>query len=183
MARRRRNQLLLAAVALVLGLVVYRAWPTTAVAPEATSNVKGAAQTAGDGGALSAPDVQLEALDAEWPVPGDATRNPFQFGSSAPAPPPPRPTTPVGPPPAPGSPGGPSLSAGVPPIPLKFIGIIEAPAQAQKIAVLRDDRGVYRGKEGEAIEGRYRILRIGAESIEMSYLDGRGRQTIRLSGS
>jgi hypothetical protein len=31
--------------------------------------------------------------------------------------------------------------------------------------------------------GQYRILRIGAESIEMSYLDGRGRQTIRLTGS
>jgi len=31
--------------------------------------------------------------------------------------------------------------------------------------------------------GQYRILRISAESIEMAYLDGRGRQTIRLSGS
>lgn len=181
MAPRRRNQLLLAAVGIVLGIGLYRAWPNTAVAPVATANVRGAAGAAGDRGTLTAPDVHLEALDAEWPGPGDTRRNPFEFGSSAP--PAPRPTAPVGPPSSPAAPGGPSPSAGVPPIPLKFIGIIEAPEQAQKIAVLRDDRGVYRGKEGETIEGRYRILRIGGESIEMSYLDGRGRQTIRLSGS
>jgi hypothetical protein len=38
------------------------------------------------------------------------------------------------------------------------------------------------GKEGDVIDGRYRIVRIGVESIELTYLDGRGRQTIRLSG-
>ena len=38
------------------------------------------------------------------------------------------------------------------------------------------------GKEGDIIDGRYRILKIGTESIEMAYLDGRGRQTIRLTG-
>jgi hypothetical protein len=50
--------------------------------------------------------------------------------------------------------------------------------------VLSDGRGapVY-GSEGETVLGQYRILRIGTESIEMSYLDGRGRQTIRFSGS
>jgi len=39
------------------------------------------------------------------------------------------------------------------------------------------------GIEGGTVAGRYRVLRIGAESIEMSYLDGRGRQTIRQTGS
>ena len=38
------------------------------------------------------------------------------------------------------------------------------------------------GKEGDIIDGRYRILKIGTESIEIAYLDGRGRQTIRLTG-
>ena len=72
----------------------------------------------------------------------------------------------------------------MPPITLKFIGVIDMPPPAQRVAVLSDGRGapVY-GHEGETVLGQYRILRIGAESIEMSYLDGRGRQTIRLSGS
>jgi hypothetical protein len=41
---------------------------------------------------------------------------------------------------------------------------------------------VYHGREGETIEGRYRIVRIGQESIVMEYEDGRGRTTIRLTG-
>ena len=38
------------------------------------------------------------------------------------------------------------------------------------------------GKEGDIIEGRYRVLRVGTDSIDLVYADGRGRQTIRLSG-
>jgi hypothetical protein len=49
--------------------------------------------------------------------------------------------------------------------------------------VLSDGRNVFYGREGDIIEGRYRILRIGVESIEMTYVDGGGQQTIRLTGS
>ena len=54
---------------------------------------------------------------------------------------------------------------------------------AAKIAVLSDGRAVFYGKAGDIIEGRYRIVRIGAESVEVGYVDGRGSTTIRLSGS
>ena len=37
-------------------------------------------------------------------------------------------------------------------------------------------------KSGDVIEGRYRLLRVGDNSADLIYLDGRGRQTIRLSG-
>ena len=49
--------------------------------------------------------------------------------------------------------------------------------------MLTDGRGVYYGIEGSVIEGQYRIVRIGTDSIDMTYLDGRGRRTIPLSGS
>jgi hypothetical protein len=52
-----------------------------------------------------------------------------------------------------------------------------------KIAVLSTLGHQIYAKEGETIEGRYKIWRIGTESIDISYLDGRGRKTIRLSGS
>jgi hypothetical protein len=68
-----------------------------------------------------------------------------------------------------------------PPIPLKFIGKVES-GKAGLVAVLSDNRGVYQGRQGDIIEGRYRILRIGVESVDLAYLDGRGRQTIRLTG-
>ena len=52
-----------------------------------------------------------------------------------------------------------------------------------RVAILSDARGgVFYGREGEIVEGRYRILKIGVESIDIAYLDGRGRQTIRHTG-
>jgi phage protein U len=71
----------------------------------------------------------------------------------------------------------------VPVIPLKYIGLLEAPSQAGRVAILSDGGGnVFYGKEGDIIEGRYLMLRVGPISADLSYLDGRGRQTIRLSG-
>ena len=72
----------------------------------------------------------------------------------------------------------------MPPIGLKFIGIIDAPESGRKIAVLSDGKNPpFQGLEGQIIEGRYRIIKIGVESVEIAYADGRGRQTIRLTGS
>jgi hypothetical protein len=115
---------------------------------------------------------------------GEAGRNPFRFQPRvAPAPPAPprqqvvapptltetpRPMPPPGPPPA-------------PPIPLKFTGLIER-ENGVKWAVLTDGKSVMFGKDGDIIDGRYTIVKIGTESIEMTYVDGRGRQVIRLTG-
>jgi hypothetical protein len=65
---------------------------------------------------------------------------------------------------------------------MKFIGVVTRQGTS-KIAVLSDGKFVFHGREGDIIEGRYRVVRIGEESVQMEYLDGRGRQTIRLSGS
>jgi hypothetical protein len=71
-----------------------------------------------------------------------------------------------------------------PPITLKFIGFVESDPSGKRIAFLSDGRGApVSAKEGDTVLGQYRLLRVGPESIEMAYLDGRGRQTIRLSGS
>jgi hypothetical protein len=77
---------------------------------------------------------------------------------------------------------GPPPPPPVAPITLKFIGIIDR--GGLRIAVLSDSAGhIDYGAEGAIIGGRYRVLKIGVESIEMAHLDGRGRQTIRLTGS
>jgi hypothetical protein len=57
-------------------------------------------------------------------------------------------------------------------------------ADGSKLAVLApgEGRAPMHGQEGDIIDGRYRILKIGTESIELAYLDGAGRQTIRLTG-
>ena len=71
----------------------------------------------------------------------------------------------------------------LPPISLRYIGLLEAPAQAGRVAVLSDGRGnILYGREGDTIEGRYLVLQVTPVATELSYLDGRGRQTLRLSG-
>jgi hypothetical protein len=178
---RGRRQLLLAAVVIALGAGIYAMWPRPTAPAATASNRRGAAQQGQNAESVSAPDVHLDALEAERPKPDGANRNLFRF---RPLPAPPKPPAPPEnqqtqtAPPKPVPPTAP----GVGPIPFRFIGVMTMPDK-KKVAILRDDRGVYYGAEGAEIDGRYKILRIGEESIEMAYLDGKGRQTLRLSGS
>ena len=184
MASDRRRQLVLGALVVVLALVIYRMWPDTSAASAPSSNGRGGATATRQQQAPAvpaAPDVHLDVLNSERPKPAARERDVFRFKSKAPPPPapaPPRtqPTMPVNP-----APTGPPSAAQAPPIALKFIGLVGSPSRELKIAVLSDGRNLpFYGKEGDIIEGRYRILKIGVESIEIAYVDGRGRQTIRI---
>ena len=192
MEPKRQREATLAGLVILLGVVAYATYrtlapaaPSTAVASASNERGRsadraGRATPAGQRAAIEAPQVHLDSLDADRPEPEGAGRDIFRFKVKPLPPPPPASRPAVGPQPPPPPPGPPP----VPPIALKFIGVVDPPPPGTRIAVLSDGRGspVY-GHEGETVLGQYRILRIGAESIEMSYLDGRGRQTIRLSGS
>ena len=173
-----RRPVLVVILAVTLAVVVYVRWPRTADPSHAASNVRGSAKTVAGPAGATAPDVHLEELKAARTKPDEVERNLFKF-KPRPAPPPPS-VRPSVAPPAPIVPSGPPAP---PPIALKFIGLLET-ANAEKVAILSDGRGapVY-GKEGDTVLGQYKILRIGVESLDMAYLDGRGRQTIRLSGT
>lgn len=141
--------------------------------------------------ATAAPTVQLAALKADREVPAEGGRNPFRFERPAPAaapPPPQRLPAPVAEPPAmldAASAAPPQAPARAPaaPITLKFIGLVQR-GDGVSLAVLSpgEGKGPLYGREGDIIEGRYRIIRIGSESMEIEYADGRGRQTLKLSG-
>jgi hypothetical protein len=180
MAVDRRTWWALGALVAVAALAV---WSQTGGTPQAASRAPAArAARAATAAAITPPaEVQLDRLAAARTTPGQAGRNPFEFqarrAAARPAGEPPPP-----PPPMPewsGTPAG--ATSPPPPIALKFIGVVES-ATGMKLAVLTDGRMVSHGQEGDIIEGRYRILKIGVESIEMAYVDGRGRQTIRLTG-
>jgi hypothetical protein len=185
MGSRSPRELALASVAMaVLAVAMWtlRAGgrPASTAAPSGTP----AANTAqGKNGPSSG--VNLDALSQDRPEPEENSRNPFRF-KQAPAPTPPPPTTPVSrgaTPPSLMVPDGPPQPPPPPPITLKYIGeVADAAKPGGKIAVLTDGRNVYHGREGEVIEGRYRILKIGVESVDVAYLDGRGRRTIRQTG-
>jgi hypothetical protein len=173
MERRRQREIALTALA-VLAVTVPApasasgrpaAAPQSAVRPTPSSQAGGPAE------------VDLSALNASKTEPQEMVRNPFRFKPKpAPPPPPPAPVQPAIP-----QPTGPVEPPPPPRIPLKFIGFLEIPKKGL-LASLTDGRAVYHGFEGQTIEGRYRIIRIGVESIDLAYIDGRGRQTIRLTG-
>lgn len=128
-------------------------------------------------------DLKLDLLHAEPTELGPTVRNPFQFKAKPAAPAAPakgsesasKAPIVVAPPPVPQGPPPP------PPIALKYIGVLET-AQG-RVAIFRDTGGdIVNGREGDIIDGRYRLLKIGVESADLAYVDGRGRQTIRLSG-
>jgi hypothetical protein len=124
-------------------------------------------------------DVKLEALQQPPPPAGASDRNPFRFKPAPPPPPPPPPpkpepvpTTPV----VPVDPGPPPP----PPITIKFLGIVET--AGGKVGAFTDCRATFPGREGELIEGRFRVVKIGIESAIVEYRDGRGRTTLPLNG-
>ena len=188
MLRDRRTQITLAVLVLLAAGIAWT-WfgPATpspaAVAPRQST----AARRASEQQEVPLPPaagVKLSALASARAEPADANRNPFRFERPA-ASPSAKPTDDAAPGfvPKPAEPAAPAGPPPLPPIPLKFIGMVEK-ADGIKLAVLSpgEGRSPMHGKEGDIIDGRYRILKIGTESIEIAYLDGRGRQTIRLTG-
>jgi hypothetical protein len=179
----RRKLLMGGGIVTALVLAIWMMGPASP-APSAAVPVASArdAQQATKPGAIApvAP-VKLDALTAERQGPSERERNPFRYQPKA-APPPPPPIKPV-PIPTPDVTETPKLPPVPPvaPIPLKFIGILER-ANGEKWAVLSDGKVTMHGRDGDIVDGRYKIVKIGTESIELTYADGRGRQTVRLTG-
>ena len=163
-----------AAVVVALLVIARPVLNPTTVQVQQSSN-----RTVASTGALPAVpvvDLDLDRLRTVGGQLGESARDPFRF---RPKPPPPAPRVvqapPVFTPPVPTGPPPP------PPIPLKFFGVMTV--DGQRVAAFSDERGnTFKGKEGDVLEGRYRLLRIGPDSVDLAYLDGRGRQSIRLTG-
>jgi len=181
---RARGWLLAALGVALVALVAYQMWPESSAAPAvAPSNRRtgpardGTAKGEVDPGELK---VRMEALEAKRPEFGEGERNPFRFQLPPAPPPPPKPTAPVAPV-GPIGPPQPPPPPAVPPIPLKFMGTVERPGLL--LAALTDCKGFsYAAREGEIIDGRYRLVKIGVESVILEYSNGTGRTTVRKSG-
>ena len=170
---------LLAALGIALvALVAYQMWPQPAVFIDPVSGQRLATPATGEVLDPAELKVKLEALATQRPPLGDGERNPFRFlPPPAPPPPPKSPTTAV----APIVPTGPPPPPPIPPIPLKFMGTVEKPGLT--LAALTDCKGYsYAAREGEVVDGRYKVVKIQVESVILEYSNGTGRTTVRKSG-
>jgi hypothetical protein len=176
----RRHQLtLLAAVVVAGGVAWYLFGDGSQTAPTVTASnpptaATGAAKAAGPIG-LPEP-LRLATLGTSGDAEDGTARNPFRFGQP-PAPPPPKYVIPppAPPPPPPGPPP-------VPDIPLQLVLLETLPGNV-RTATVRDtaSSALFSGLEGQVLDGRYRLVKIGLESIVVSYLDGSGQKTLPLA--
>jgi hypothetical protein len=123
--------------------------------------------------------VKLAELEAV-PEGADVGRNPFSFGTRPAPPPPPAPPVTYTPPPPP----PPPVPQGPPPIPLKLTGMLVDPRSGRTMITLRDPSSgtLFQAFEGDVVDGRYRVVKVGVESAIVSYVDGSGTRTLPLGG-
>jgi hypothetical protein len=195
--RRRAVGLLVVLLAVLAWLV----WPRSTRPPEPAPSTAGAPATANDprdpfvrAGLADAtapaaaatptepstrlPDaVRLAALDLST-APPDVGRNLFRFGTRPAPPPPPRPTQSVS-----TAPASPPRPTGPPPVPLSLKGLATLPGDVRVATLRQSETGtVFQAVEGQVVDGRYLVVRIGLQSAVVAYVDGSGQRTIPLGG-
>jgi hypothetical protein len=114
-------------------------------------------------------------------------RNLFQFGSA-----PPPPSTAAEPkiipkkvqtvelPPAMKKPAAPPAPPPPPPIPLKYYGYSTQKADGRKRAFFLDGEEILVASEGETVKRRYKVVRIGVNSVVMEDTEHKSQQTLPL---
>src|SRR5262245_11721169 len=173
--QRRQQIRWLAILVLALVAVVWYQWrPAEPTGPASNSPWA----SPGTGNAMKLPDaVRLDELEgvAEPTVVG---RNPFGFGTR-PAPPPP--PAPVSMPAAPVV-TAPPVPQGPPPIALKLTAMLVVPGTGRRMVTLKDpgSGALFQAFEGDVVDGRYRVVKVGQQSVVLSYLDGSGQRTVTL---
>lgn len=66
---------------------------------------------------------------------------------------------------------------------LRFIGVVDAPESVGAIAVLTDGTDVFQGRVGDTVDGRYRIIRIADDAVDVELLVAGGGRTLQLDGA
>lgn len=136
------------------------------------------------------PALHLELLARLQDVsPESSGRNLFQFSTPPPPPAPPAALAKLTAPepivvvqPKPQTPGTESRAAAPPPppIPLKCYALATARATGKKAAFFLDGDEILIGSEGDVLKKRYRVVRIGVNSVVMEDMDYKREQTLPL---
>jgi hypothetical protein len=91
-----------------------------------------------------------------------------------------RPQAPAGPPPPP----APPVNQGPPPPPpinLKYYGLVTTRDNGVKTAFFQDGDDILLAPEGATLKGRYKVIRIGANSVVMEDVQSKRQQTLPLA--
>lgn len=140
----------------------------TAPRPRQTGRRAAAPNPAETGEILALRAVDVGEVEAEY-QPG---RDPFRFYEPPPPPPPKPPPTPPPPPPVTPQPPPPPVAPPKPqppPIDVEYLGSFGS--AAAPIAVFTDGEEIWNVRVGGVIEEKFRVVRIGYESVDLGYVD------------
>lgn len=180
MVKQRPRWVLFGAAGLVILLVAWALLPSDAPGP--AGPVRAASERARPGAATALPVIDFARIANPPPAPGLGTRDLFDF--AAPPPPPvPSPLPQVAPEPA--ARPAPVTAPTPPPLPpmnIKYVGAVER--RGVKVAMLMTDRSeVLTGQAGELVANRFRIVKIGLESVDIQELGSEQVRRIPLKGN
>lgn len=78
---------------------------------------------------------------------------------------------------------GPPVGPALPPMNLRYLGAVQAPDGAWFAALVTDRKELLTGKEGDVIANRFRIVKIGVESVDLLETTSGRQRRVRLGGS
>jgi hypothetical protein len=83
---------------------------------------------------------------------------------------------------APALPATPPVPQGPPPIVLRLTALIVIPGSGRTMITLKDPGtgALFQAFEGDVVDGRYRVVKVGNQSVVLSYVDGSGARTVTL---
>jgi hypothetical protein len=181
--RLKRREVLLLGLLVVAAAVAF--WPQlsrTGAAPAVLSRSRPEAEPL-----PPVPRIDLARLEEEHAEVEVGRRDLFAFGPPEPGgyQPPPEAARPVAgttPPPGAGLPGRVGAQTSLPPLNLKYIGSV-GNARGVRVAVLVTERNeVLTGQPGDVVANRYRIARIGIESVDLEDVGTGQSQRLPLKG-
>jgi hypothetical protein len=184
-----RRAVILAGILAIVAIFTLARWlstPEQQVAPKTAAAKPAATSTKGGRPGRPVPPTTIASLDptlrldqlraAEEVKYEGKGRNIFRAGSA-----PPQEVTTAKPPVADNTPKGPVVVP-PPPINLKFYGFASKPGQPKQV-FLSQGEDVFIAAEGDIVNRRYKVLRIGATSVEVEDLQYNHRQTLPLTQS
>lgn len=134
--------------------------------------------------------IDLARVAAERPASGAGERDLFRFGATRHAGreddeelPEVRVPVPTPPPSPPGDASAAAALPTLPPLSLKYLGTVENRAGVKVAVLLTDRKEVLTGQTGEVVANRYRIARIGLESVDLEDVGSGQSRRIRLGGN
>ncbi len=134
------------------------------------------------------PRIDLARVDAPRPRSEAGRRDLFAFGSVREAEPQEAPEVVKTPPPTPAPTTGGALTSGpvtpsLPPLNVKYIGSVENKAGVKVAVLITDRKEILTGQAGQVVANRYRIARIGLESVDLEDVGSGQSRRVPLKGN